>query len=329
MDIKLDGKSANILITSDGNKKSNLHIINLLKLIPKLNTKKIFSYKKPNIKSRNLKLNNYYHYYLNSPLNSNNLSSSKNTINNIITLKNNSDRKTNNDNILKKNYQLIIPENNNNLLPNFNNYINNYSKTNGKNKEKKKKYQDNVLNYFRRNFYENDVQISKKAELNQKILNYFIQDKENKEKYRRLKLEKINSNKYRYNSHKNINYIDNKKNDIKKSLILNDFTIYNRIHKVLRFWGKLTNFACPLFQVQKFSLNSEQYKKDKIRFSLENLNNNKNINSTSIEKNNNKKLPKLYTNSSRTINKRYYRKFNNNFLSKNKSDLNITYFNNL
>ena len=262
----------NILITSDGNKKSNLRIINLLKLIPKKEEKK-YEYKKPKIKTRNLKIFNYQNY-IKSPLNKEISKSTKKYI--LDSNDNSSISESNIDDFIKK-YSQIKNDNKNNFS-----FINN---NNNKNKNSEKNhYKDNVYNYFRRNFYENDVQIPKKIQLNRQILSYFLQDRKNEEKSRLLKLEKTNSNKYRFNSEKNIFLNENKK-DIKESLILDDFRIYNRIHKVLRFWGKLTNFACPLFQVQKFSLNSEQYKRDKIKYSLEETNNNNNNTEKNIKLN--------------------------------------------
>jgi hypothetical protein len=300
----------NILITSDGNKKSNLRIINLLKLIPKKEEKK-YEYKKPKIKTRNLKIFNYQNY-IKSPLNKEISKSTKKYI--FDSNDNSSISESNIDDFIKK-YSQIKNDNKNNFS-----FINNNNNNKNKNSEKNH-YKDNVYNYFRRNFYENDVQIPKKIQLNRQILNYFLQDRKNEEKSRLLKLEKTNSNKYRFNSEKNI-FVNENKKDIKESLILDDFRIYNRIHKVLRFWGKLTNFACPLFQVQKFSLNSEQYKRDKIKYSLEETNNNNNNTEKNI------KLPKLYTNSTRTINKSYFRKYK--LLSKkNKSDVNFTSLNNI
>ena len=262
----------NILITSDGNKKSNLRIINLLKLIPKKEEKK-YEYKKPKIKTRNLKIFNYQNY-IKSPLNKEISKSTKKYI--LDSNDNSSISESNIDDFIKK-YSQIKNDNKNNFS-----FINN-NNNNNKNSEKNH-YKDNVYNYFRRNFYENDVQIPKKIQLNRQILSYFLQDRKNEEKSRLLKLEKTNSNKYRFNSEKNIFLNENKK-DIKESLILDDFRIYNRIHKVLRFWGKLTNFACPLFQVQKFSLNSEQYKRDKIKYSLEETNNNNNNTEKNIKLN--------------------------------------------
>ena len=83
----------------------------------------------------------------------------------------------------------------------------------------------------------------------------------------------------------------------------------------MRFWGKLANYACPIFQVQKFSLSSQKYKENKIKFSLENLNK-----SDLAEKN--IKLPVLYTNSSNTINRLNERK--RYIFAKSKSDLNLS-----
>ena len=123
------------------------------------------------------------------------------------------------------------------------------------------------------------------------------------------------SRKNKFFSKKNFKPVLEKKYDIKKSLRLNDFRIYNKIHKVMRFWGKLANYACPIFQVQKFSLSSQKYKENKIKFSLENLNK-----SDLAEKN--FKLPVLYTNSSNTINRLNERK--RYIFAKSKSDLNLS-----
>ncbi len=140
--------------------------------------------------------------------------------------------------------------------------------------------------------------MSKKISDNQKILDYYLKDKETKEKYKQLlilkKLE-ANNNKNRI---RNINSKNNsyKKNDIKQSLMLDDFRLYNRIHRVVRFWSRFINYACPIFQVQKFALNSQRLKNERnlnLNHSMENLNQN------FKEKIN--KLPKLYTNSSKVF----------------------------
>ena len=197
----------------------------------------------------------------------------------------------------------------------------NYLSINNTQKNKKNLHKDRVFAFFNRNFYESDIPVSKKTELNQKILNYFLQDKEHKEKMRRLRLEEIMTKKNRYNTLKNI-FNSQTKRDIKQSLILNDFTIYHKIHKVVRFWGKFANYACPIFQVQKFSLSSKKYKEEKLDFSLDN-----NFNSLNQKKNNQKntRLPILYTNSTKTIEKLGNKKYK--FLSKNRSDLDINELN--
>ena len=41
--------------------------------------------------------------------------------------------------------------------------------------------------------------------------------------------------------------------------LLNDFHMYDKIHKVVRFWSKFINYACPIFQVQKLQLNLCKY----------------------------------------------------------------------
>ena len=75
--------------------------------------------------------------------------------------------------------------------------------------------------------------------------------------------------KYRYvNLKKLLN--GEKKKDIKTSLILDDYSLYNKIHRIVRFWGKFTNYACPIFQVQKANLNLEKPKKDKKKYLFQN-----------------------------------------------------------
>ena len=300
----------NLLITSD-NQKKNVHYINLLKLIPKMKSEKKFKYKQPIFKSRNAKMF-YCQKTQNESKNENDESQTQNKISQI-------NMSTLNENNLKES---LSPKNNKKLNINDIQMINtkiNYLGKNNTQKSNKNLHKDRVFAFFNRNFYECDIPISKKTELNQKILNYFLQDKEHKEKMRRLRLEEIMTKKNRYNTLKNI-FNSQTKRDIKQSLILNDFTIYHKIHKVVRFWGKFANYACPIFQVQKFSLSSKKYKEEKLDFSLDN-NFEK---SYSNQKNNNDKnirLPILYTNSSKTIEKMGNKKYK--FLSKNRSDLDI------
>ena len=149
-----------------------------------------------------------------------------------------------------------------------------------------KSQKDPVIAFFNRNFYSCEVPVPKKIIDNQKILDYYIKDKEKKEKYKQLlKLNHYSNNKMKLRNINNVKQNSYKKNDIKQSLMLNDFRLYNRIHQVVRFWNKFINYACPIFQVQKFSLNN-------------------NINSSmdkSYLKEKNIKLPKLYTNSSKVF----------------------------
>jgi len=173
------------------------------------------------------------------------------------------------------------------------------------NKAKMKSYKDPVIAFFNRDFYCCEVPISKKIVDNQKILDYYLKDKENKEKYKQLmKLKKISFDNRHMN--KSLDLRNSKKYDIRQSLMLNDFRLFNRIHKVMRFWNKFTNYACPIFQVQKFTINSQKFHKNEngINSSMENLNNNI-------------KLPKLYTNSSRIFNNKLIHK--NKFLKKSRS----------
>ena len=186
---------------------------------------------------------------------------------------------------------------------------------------KAKSHKDPVIAFFNRNFYSCEIPVSKKILDNQKILDYYLKDKENKEKFKQLlKFNKISSS----NKSKSLNLKQNsyKKYDIKQSLMLNDFRLYNRIHQVVRFWGKFINYACPIFQVQKFSLNSQKYKDE---------NNNSNIFNFSMD---NKsychdkigKLPKLYTNSSKTFKIGEIKE--NKFFRRNRSTINSESFKN-
>ena len=156
---------------------------------------------------------------------------------------------------------------------------------------------DPVIAFFNRNFYCCEIPVPKKITDNQKILDYYLKDKKEKKNY----LQKYNKymalNKNRSKSY-NLNQNSYKKSDIKDSLMLDNFKIYNRIHQVVRFWSKLINYACPIFQVQKINLSSLKYKKQK-----------KDDNSINYEEPCNKsssqekisKLPRLYTNSSKVF----------------------------
>ena len=296
----------NVLITSD-NKKKKVHYINLLKLIPKVKENKKFEFRQSYIKTRNIK-------YFDFP-----------------KLKNREKCENEEANSLNKISQIILNSPNKNLNNSFsvsklhtkqylkdiqftNHKIANQNKTNKAYKNNLKK--DSILAFFNRNFYENDVQISKKTELNQKILNYYLKDKEYRDKIQQQKLEDLMKKNNKYEAQKlKMKILNEKKNDIKNSLILNDFRIYNRIQKVVRFWGKFTNYACPIFQVKKFSFENQKYNNNKNNFSFENINQN-----NSNEKKFNK-LPVLYTNSSRTIDNLSDKKLK--LLGKNKSDLDI------
>lgn len=151
---------------------------------------------------------------------------------------------------------------------------------------------DKVYNFFNRDFYSCEIPISKKIIENQNILDYYINDKELREKFKQLmKRKKLIKKTNNHHIVKSMDYEENNdinnKEGIKKSLMLNDFSMYNRIRKVVRFWGKFINYACPIFQVQKFSLNGKKYRSNSNKYIEENNKNSNNI-----------KLPKLYTNSS-------------------------------
>ena len=297
-----------LLITSD-NQKKNVNVINLLKLIPQIKSKKKFKYKHPILKSRNIKMF-FSKKIQNESKNENDESQTSNKITQI-----------NMSSLSKKEFKPSFSQKTNKKINvndiQMSNAKNNYFCKNKNQNNNKKIEKDRVFAFFNRNFYENEIPTSRKIELNQKILNDFLQDKEHEEKMKRLKLEEILTKKHRYNALKNI-LMNQKKNDIKKSLILDDFTIYHKIHRVIRFWEKLANYACPIFQVQKFSLSSKKYKEEKIDFSFDDdFNKNGSKSKNFYEKN--YRLPVLYTNSTRTIDKFGNKKL----LKKNRSDLNI------
>ena len=299
----------NLLITAN-NQKEGVRYINLIKLIPKVKENEKFRYKQPIFKTRNIKLFDSHRESKQTNQNENEEIKPNNKISLIDMEK------------LTKSPKKSIGTQMADTL-----FINNIQNTNFKNlnsDENNKIFhkKDRISAFFNRDFYECEIPSSKKIELNQKVLNYYIQDKEQKEKLKRLKYEQQMLKKIKFGSKKKFQPMTGKRNDIRKSLRLDDFRIYNKIHKVVRFWGKFANYACPIFQVQKLSLSSQLYKGNKIKFSQENLDksdlNDKNI-----------KLPVLYTNSSNTINRSNIRKRFN--LIKNKSDLDLSevmYFNN-
>lgn len=299
-----------LLITSD-NQKEKVHHINLLKLIPKIKLNKRFEFRQSYIKSRNPNIFNLPK----SPKREKSENEERKVTNKITQI---------NLNTISKSLNYSTPM----IKSNTNNYSKDIHLTNLKtiveNKSpkinKKNLNNDRIYAFFNRNFYENEVQISKKTELNQKILNYYLKDKEHKEKIQREKLEELMKKKNKFRAQKlKLQILTDKKNDIKNSLILNDFTLYNKIQRIVRFWGKFTNYACPIFQVQKFCLESQKYNEKKITFSLDNINkSDPNLKKLS-------RLPVLYTNSTRTINKLSDKKFK--LLGKNKSDLDINELN--
>ena len=311
----------NLLITSS-NQKQNVHYINLLKLVPKMKSEKKYKYKQPIFKSRNIKI-----FF---SIKTNNESKKDNDESQVTDKISQIDMSSFNNNSLKtslsqKKYQKI--ETNNIQTKNKNDYP--YDNNTQTYKEDKNLTNDRVFSFFNRHFYDSEIPLSKKTELNQKILNYYLQDKENKEKLQRSKFEKFMSKKYRHNNHKNMSIFNQKKNDIKTSLILNDFSMYNKIHRIVRFWGKFTNYVCPLFQVQKFSLSNKKKKEEKMNFSWENNNSDKIYLRDKKYLDKNIRLPVLYTNSSRTIEKLGIKK--NKTMAKNRSDLDLNelYSNNI
>jgi len=78
------------------------------------------------------------------------------------------------------------------------------------------------------------------------------------------------------------NYLNNQR-DIESSLIGSNTNLYQRIQKIVRFWGTVCNYSFPKFQLQKLNLQTRNLHFKNFR---------KSISQSNI------KLPKLYTNSS-------------------------------
>ena len=114
---------------------------------------------------------------------------------------------------------------------------------------KAKSHKDPVIAFFNRNFYSCEVPVSKKIIDHQKILDYYLKDKENKEKFKQLLRLKKGSTP---NKSKSLNLKQNsyKKYDIKQSLLLNDFRLYNRIHQVVIF-GEIYQLCMSYFSGSK------------------------------------------------------------------------------
>ena len=138
---------------------------------------------------------------------------------------------------------------------------------------------------------------NKKLLLNNKMLsslklcNPIIYKKKQKQNKSFSVLDNILSNKF-YNSEipmkkgmkQNNLFLENlknKKSKLNKSLILNNMNIYNHLVKVCRFWGCFSNYVYPIIIHDKYKI-----KKNKIN-----------------NKNNDIKLPQLYTNSSKKFKK--------------------------
>ena len=180
----------NLLITSD-NQKERVHYINLLKLIPKIKQTKKFKYKQPIFKTRNFKL-----FDINiTPKHNEN---EENKPNDKVTIIN-----------MEQLYKSSTTKSVGTQMTSNTSNINSIKTTNFKNTEKlnsdendKNIYSDRIFAFFNRNFYECELPTSKKIELNQNILNYYIQEKEQKEKFRRLKYEELMSRKNKFFSKK-------------------------------------------------------------------------------------------------------------------------------
>lgn len=301
------------------NASTNFNTINLLKNIPKVEN---------NDKSTNNKFHSFKHDKTielskkNSLLNSLNKKEKIKIKQNTTSLIHNPDNRhlnnINNISIIKEPPPQNLNENNEITIKKSKSSVKNkISKI--KEQQKGRSFKDPVIAYFNRNFYCCEIPVSKKIVDNQKILDYFLKDNENKEKIKLL-LRMQRSNKKIKSRNFNLRQNSYKKYDIKESLMLDDFRIFNRIHQIVRFWSRFTNYACPIFQVQKFNLNSQKYKDE----------NKKNINSSmnNYNKNNlydrNTKLPKLYTNSSKLF--KFSETKENKFLTRNKSTIDNNIF---
>ena len=279
------------------NASTNFHTVNLSKLVTNLEDK---NQKFINNKFANITNDHKNHIPEKTSTNLNNINNNKLKINSTFLIPNANNRHLNNISIIKDVEGSAV-----NIKPNVKPISTKKKPVLKRNLSliedlKTKSNKDPVIAFFNRNFYSCEIPVPKKISDSQKILDYYLKDKETKEKYKLLlRLNKYSSNnKYRM---KSLNLEKNtfKKNDIKKSLMLDNFKIYNRIHQIVRFWSKFINYACPIFQVQKFTLNSLKYKNDN------NNNNDENGYDDYSNKNNSQnkiiKLPKLYTNSSKVF----------------------------
>ena len=294
---------------SEENISTNNHTINLLKLIPKLekNQRYICNTNKVNKKIGLSKKNTLINEKIKIKQNTTSLIHIPNQttkyLNNISIIKDSSPLNS------KRNNKLANKKDNPSDKNDFSSLV----------ECKVKSHKDPVIAFFNRNFYSCEVPTSKKILENQKILDYYIKDKETKEKYKQLLKAKHSSLNNKNKKTLNLKQNSYKKNDIKQSLMLNDFRLYNRIHQVVRFWNKFINYACPIFQVQKFSLNSQKYKNENnnISSSMDNFN-------KSCFQDKNIKLPKLYTNSSKIFKNSEIKE--NKFYRRNKSTVDIKIF---
>ena len=85
--------------------------------------------------------------------------------------------------------------------------------------------------------------------------------------------------------HYNIINLKKEKRKIEYSLYGDNTKVYDKINKVVRFWGSFCNYAYPIIQLEKYKIRKKSYDKKELEyFTFENL---KKF-----------KLPKLYTNSS-------------------------------
>ena len=140
--------------------------------------------------------------------------------------------------------------------------------------------------------FNKQLKLNNKKLSSMKLFNPFLFKKKQKQNKSFSVLDNIFSNKF-YNSEipkkKGMvfnNFLfenlkgDPKRSKLNKSLILNNMNIYNHLVKVCRFWGSFSNYVYPIIIHDKYKIK----------------NNKKN------NKNNDIKLPQLYTNSSKKFN---------------------------
>ena len=168
-------------------------------------------------------------------------------------------------------------------------------------------YKNPILAFFNHDFYDNEVPIPKKVIYNKNILDYYLKEKAIEDKYMMQKKNNSLNDKSTISDE----HLFPKK-EIKDSLRLDDYSIFQRIHKITRFWRRFINYSCPVFLAQKLNLHKNFSKSPK------KINNNDYLQKKFKDcfHDRNVRLPKLYTNSS-SIYKNYQPKGNIFCLKKN------------